>query len=134
MSQTLTPREQEYCALLAQGLQDKQIARQMGVTPGSIKQYAQRIRYKWHLHNRVELVIECLKKGIVTLCIVLTVSGSIEEFNRPAARGKQQRTAKRGTRNRQQCAALDELTFGFSSEYLQAYDVLKLTGDETCST
>ena len=78
--QTLTPREEEYCALLAQGLQDKQIARKMSVTPNSIRQYAQRIRRKLDVHNRVEVVTECLKKGIVSLCIDDLTNGFAGEY------------------------------------------------------
>lgn len=125
MTTKLAPREMEYCALLAQGLQDKQIARVMGVTPGSIRQYAQRIRYKWNVNNRVEIVVECLKKGIVSLCVVISVAGGLEEFNRPAPRNRAQRSAKRiRMKNNSGLAMLDQLTSGFSSEYLQAYDIL----------
>ena len=125
--QTLTPREEEYCALLAQGLQDKQIARKMSVTPNSIRQYAQRIRRKLDVHNRVEVVTECFKKGIVSLCITLTILGSMDDFTRPMPRGRQQRSAKRvrARNSLRELALIDDLTNGFAGEYIQAYDLME---------
>lgn len=58
---TLTPREREIVLLLRQGLRNKQIALEMGITEGTVKIYLFRLFHKLDVRNRFELA----KCGIV---------------------------------------------------------------------
>lgn len=51
----LTPREREIVALLRQGLRNKQIAGEMGITEGTVKIYLFRLFHKLGVRNRFEL-------------------------------------------------------------------------------
>jgi len=52
---TLTPREREIVGLLRQGLRNKQIATEMGITEGTVKIYLFRLFHKLDVRNRFEL-------------------------------------------------------------------------------
>jgi DNA-binding NarL/FixJ family response regulator len=52
---TLTPREREIVGLLRQGLRNKQIAVEMGITEGTVKIYLFRLFHKLDVRNRFEL-------------------------------------------------------------------------------
>lgn len=51
----LTPREREIVTLLRQGLRNKQIAAEMGITEGTVKIYLFRLFHKLGVRNRFEL-------------------------------------------------------------------------------
>jgi DNA-binding NarL/FixJ family response regulator len=51
--QALTPREREVAALVADGLSNKQIARRLHITVGTVKHYVHQILEKTGLHTRV---------------------------------------------------------------------------------
>jgi two-component system nitrate/nitrite response regulator NarL len=52
---SLTPREREIIVLLRQGLRNKQIAVEMGITEGTVKIYLFRLFHKLDVRNRFEL-------------------------------------------------------------------------------
>lgn len=52
---SLTPREREIVGLLRQGLRNKQIATEMGITEGTVKIYLFRLFHKLDVRNRFEL-------------------------------------------------------------------------------
>jgi DNA-binding NarL/FixJ family response regulator len=52
---TLTAREQEILALVARGLQNKEISACLEITEGTVKRHLENILAKLHLRNRVEL-------------------------------------------------------------------------------
>jgi two-component system nitrate/nitrite response regulator NarL len=52
---SLTPREREIVTLLRQGLRNKQIAGEMGITEGTVKIYLFRLFHKLDVRNRFEL-------------------------------------------------------------------------------
>jgi DNA-binding NarL/FixJ family response regulator len=52
---SLTPREREIIALLRQGLRNKQIPGEMGITEGTVKIYLFRLFHKLGVRNRFEL-------------------------------------------------------------------------------
>ncbi len=52
---SLTPREREIVTLLRQGLRNKQIAAEMGITEGTVKIYLFRLFHKLGVRNRFEL-------------------------------------------------------------------------------
>ena len=51
----LTPREREIVSLLRQGMRNKQIAGEMGITEGTVKIYLFRLFHKLGVRNRFEL-------------------------------------------------------------------------------
>ncbi len=51
----LTPRETEVARLIARGLQDKQIARELGIALSTVKYYVRRILLKWDCGDRHEV-------------------------------------------------------------------------------
>ena len=51
----LTPREREVAALIAAGLSNKEIARQLGLTLGTVKHYVHQILEKTDLPSRVAI-------------------------------------------------------------------------------
>jgi two-component system nitrate/nitrite response regulator NarL len=52
---SLTPREREIVAFLRQGMRNKQIASEMGITEGTVKIYLFRLFHKLGVRNRFEL-------------------------------------------------------------------------------
>jgi DNA-binding NarL/FixJ family response regulator len=52
---TLTPREREIVSFLQQGMRNKQIAGEMGITEGTVKIYLFRLFHKMGVRNRFEL-------------------------------------------------------------------------------
>jgi DNA-binding NarL/FixJ family response regulator len=52
---SLTPREREIVAFLRQGMRNKQIAGEMGITEGTVKIYLFRLFHKLGVRNRFEL-------------------------------------------------------------------------------
>lgn len=129
MTKPLSPRQLEYVQHLSEGLSDKAIAKRMGITPGSVRLYAHRIHEKLHVQNRVELLMHCLRDGVISLAVVLALlTQSVDlDFTRPTGRG----TARAGRMARQMRRVngrlpmdlLDEFTNGAASDYLQAYDL-----------
>lgn len=60
---TLTPRERETLAWLAQGASNKQIARVMDVAESTIKVHVQNILRKLNLHSRVQAAVYAVENG-----------------------------------------------------------------------
>jgi len=63
----LTPREQHVLKLLAQGLQNKEIAAELVITERTVKFYVSSILSKLGAGNRTEAVTLALQRGIVKL-------------------------------------------------------------------
>jgi len=55
--QRLSPREQAVVALIAQAMSNKEIAYELGLTYGSVKEYVSRIFRKTGARNRTELAL-----------------------------------------------------------------------------
>ena len=53
----LSAREEEVRALICKGLSNKQIARQLGLSAGTIKIYVGKILLKMHLQNRTQVAV-----------------------------------------------------------------------------
>lgn len=60
---SLTPREREVLALVAQGLTDKRVARRLGISPTTVSKHVANALGKTGLHNRVELTRLVLTGG-----------------------------------------------------------------------
>lgn len=54
----LTDREKEICALMAQGLNNRQIADRLYISEGTVKNYISNIYDKTGIHDRVKLIVE----------------------------------------------------------------------------
>lgn len=54
----LTGREKEICALMAEGLTNRQIADKLYISEGTVKNYISNIYDKTGIHDRVKLVVE----------------------------------------------------------------------------
>lgn len=57
----MTEREKEICSLMAEGLTNRQIAEQLYISEGTVKNYISNIYDKTGIHDRVKLIVE-LKK------------------------------------------------------------------------
>jgi DNA-binding NarL/FixJ family response regulator len=62
-SSLLTPREEQVVALVAEGLGNRQIARELSLSEHTIKKYLFRIFEKLGVSNRVELVLYAVNNG-----------------------------------------------------------------------
>lgn len=61
----LTPRERELLALMARGLNNQEIAAELGVALPTVKFHVTNILSKLHVDNRTEAVLKALKHKIV---------------------------------------------------------------------
>lgn len=60
----LTQREKEVLRLLVNGASNKQIASSLNITENTVKNHLRNIMEKLHLHNRVQVAVYAVKKGI----------------------------------------------------------------------
>ncbi|UCE88268.1 MAG: response regulator transcription factor [Pseudomonadota bacterium] len=60
----LTPRETEILALLAEGQSNKAIARNLGISDGTVKLHVKAILRKLGVHSRVEAAVMAVEQGI----------------------------------------------------------------------
>jgi len=63
----LTERELEILQLLAQGVENKEIARRLVLREATVRTHVSNILSKLHLANRVQATLYALRKGITTL-------------------------------------------------------------------
>lgn len=63
----LTERELEILQLLAQGVENKEIARRLVLREATVRTHVSNILGKLHLANRVQATLYALRKGITTL-------------------------------------------------------------------
>ena len=54
---SLTPREEQVCALLARAYSNRQIQQELGICNGTVKRHVHHILLKFEVHNRVEVAI-----------------------------------------------------------------------------
>jgi len=62
----LTPRENEILALLAEGQSNKVIARNLGISDGTVKLHVKSILRKLGVHSRVEAAVIAVEHGLRT--------------------------------------------------------------------
>jgi DNA-binding NarL/FixJ family response regulator len=63
----LTDREEEILNLLAAGLSNKEIAQQLSLSEGTVKNHISAILAKLHANDRTQAVLTALKRGLVDL-------------------------------------------------------------------
>lgn len=61
----LTPRELAAATLYAEGRSYKEIAREMGISPATVRNFLQHIYSKLHLSDKAELVSLLVRQGSV---------------------------------------------------------------------
>ena len=64
---TLTEREREVLTLIAEGLTNKQIGEQLGISPKTVARHRDNITYKLNLSSRAELTRYAIQKGLISL-------------------------------------------------------------------
>lgn len=67
----LSPREVEFTLAVAAGLTDKQIARESGLAPDSVRKRIANAMYKLGASRRAQLVAEAIKRAVITPLVVL---------------------------------------------------------------
>ncbi|OOZ40687.1 two-component system response regulator NarL [Solemya pervernicosa gill symbiont] len=60
----LTPREKEILCLLAEGQSNKAIARNLGITDGTVKLHVKAVLRKLSVHSRVEAAVIAVEQGV----------------------------------------------------------------------
>lgn len=65
--EALTEREQDVLSLIAQGMNNRDIAGTLYLSEGTVKNYVSTIMAKLHANDRTQVVIRALKEGIVKL-------------------------------------------------------------------
>lgn len=60
----LTPRETEILMQLAEGLSNKLIARELGISDGTVKLHVKSILRKLNMHSRVEAAVFAVEQGL----------------------------------------------------------------------
>jgi two-component system nitrate/nitrite response regulator NarL len=60
----LTPRETEILGLLAEGQSNKAIARNLGISDGTVKLHVKAILRKLSVHSRVEAAVMAVERGL----------------------------------------------------------------------
>jgi DNA-binding NarL/FixJ family response regulator len=63
----LSPREREILPLVAQGLDNKQIGKQLFISEKTAKNYITSIRKKLELANRTQIALYALRNGLIEL-------------------------------------------------------------------
>jgi DNA-binding NarL/FixJ family response regulator len=62
---TVTPREREVLALVADGFENRQIAKAMGISEETVKSYLKNLFTRWDLGSRAEAVAVALRLGVI---------------------------------------------------------------------
>lgn len=64
-TEQISPREQEVLGLLVQGLNYRQIAEQIFISPETVRNHIRNIYEKLHVHSRSEAVSKAIKQGLL---------------------------------------------------------------------
>ncbi|RDI35267.1 response regulator transcription factor [Lentzea flaviverrucosa] len=59
----MSPRQVEIVELIADGLQDRDIAERLGVSPRTVDSHLQRLYQRYDLHSRAAVVAKWLREG-----------------------------------------------------------------------
>lgn len=68
---SLTPRQSEILQLMAQGMQNKDIASELGMLEGTVKVHVKSILQKLGVNNRTHAVVTGIRLGLVPASVVL---------------------------------------------------------------
>ena len=64
-SAVITPRERQILALVAEGSENKQIARRLGIAEDTVKTYLRNLFTRWGVTSRAEAVATALRLGVI---------------------------------------------------------------------
>jgi two-component system nitrate/nitrite response regulator NarL len=64
LEELLTPREFEILQHLAEGQSNKVIARELGISDGTVKLHVKSILRKLNVHSRVEAAVIAVERGL----------------------------------------------------------------------
>lgn len=64
---SLTPRQNEVLTLLAEGLNNAEIADRLDISPNTVSRHRENIMRRLNLHSRTELVKYAIRKGIIEI-------------------------------------------------------------------
>ncbi|MDH3228165.1 MAG: response regulator transcription factor [Alphaproteobacteria bacterium] len=67
----LTPRQHEILLLMAQGMQNKDIASELGMLEGTVKVHVKSILQKLGVNNRTHAVVTGIRQGLVPTSLIL---------------------------------------------------------------
>ncbi|MBA3318365.1 MAG: hypothetical protein H0T50_09795 [Gemmatimonadales bacterium] len=67
VADVLTPRELEVLALAGDGLDNRAIGRQLGITRSTVKHHLEAVYAKLGVHGRTEAVREGMRRGMISL-------------------------------------------------------------------
>ncbi|MDI3357013.1 helix-turn-helix transcriptional regulator [Pseudomonas sp. UYIF39] len=68
----LAPRELQFLLSVAQGLTAKEIAKDFGITPGTVVKRLSNAMFKLGVHRQAAMVAEAMKRQIISpVCVVL---------------------------------------------------------------
>jgi DNA-binding NarL/FixJ family response regulator len=59
----MSPRQVEIVELIADGLQDRDIAERLGVSPRTVDSHLQRLYLRYDIHSRAAVVAKWLREG-----------------------------------------------------------------------
>ncbi len=65
--EALTERERDVLSLIAQGMNNRDIAGALYLSEGTVKNYVSTIMAKLHANDRTQVVVRALREGIVRL-------------------------------------------------------------------
>ena len=65
VADTITARERELLSCLCQGLSNKEIGREMGLSPNTVRNYLQRLQERFEIRNRVQLALLAQERSYI---------------------------------------------------------------------
>ncbi len=71
---TLTPRQHQILLLMAQGMQNKDIASELGMLEGTVKVHVKSILQKLGVNNRTHAVVTGIRRGLIPTSHILSDS------------------------------------------------------------
>jgi DNA-binding CsgD family transcriptional regulator len=61
----LSEQERRVLTLLAKGKSPSEVARELGITPRTLRNHIHRTNHKLRTHNRLESVMRALRRGLI---------------------------------------------------------------------
>lgn len=75
---SLTPRQHEILLLMAQGMQNKDIASELGMLEGTVKVHVKSILQKLGVNNRTHAVVSAIRQGLIPASLVLPDNQTVD--------------------------------------------------------
>jgi len=94
-SASLTERELEVLRLVADGLTNREIARELFIAENTVKNHVRNILDKLHLHSRMEAVVFAMRDGVAVMVPVVrgkkmgdltAITGNVKSGEKAVAR------------------------------------------------